>query len=90
MDKALELLNKEYQKIMGHTRQARYRYWKSEKGDWYGWTTEKMNHKGNPRYVAFIYRHLKSRKAMKLVRKSGFAKRKDAKARALKWFTSKV
>ena len=47
--------------------------------DRYFWTTEKINHKDHPRYVAGIYRHLKTKKQWKLIKKVGFSRRYKAK-----------
>lgn len=47
--------------------------------DRYFWTTEKINHKDRPRYVAGIYRHLKTKKQWKLIKKVGFTRRYKAK-----------
>lgn len=65
--------------------QVSYRYY-SKKGskDRFFWTTKKINHKGNPRYVSGIYRYLKSKNMFKLVNTAGFAKKKKAKVRSLK------
>lgn len=60
-------------------RRPNYRYYvRPGSKDQYFYTTEKVNHKGKPRYVAGIYRFLKSRNALKLVKRSGFAKRYKA------------
>lgn len=60
-----------------------YRFYRNkETGDRYFYTTEKINHKGKPRYVAGIYRYLKTRKVLKMVKKVGFAKRYKAKNKA--------
>lgn len=79
---AMHELNRAYGRLMG--RQPSYRYY-SRTGslDRYFWTTEKINHKGNPRYVAGIYRHLKTKKQWKLIKKVGFARRHKAKAWSL-------
>ena len=62
--------------------QASYRYYSDRQpADQYFYTTEKINHKGNPRYVAGIYRYLKSKKQWKLIKKVGFARKK----RAIEW-----
>lgn len=68
------------------TQSAGYSYY-TRKGskDEYFYTHEKVNHKGHSRYVAGIYRYLKTKKQLKLVRRSGFAHKHDAMARALKW-----
>jgi hypothetical protein len=66
------------------TRQANYTYYEDRATkDRYFWTAQKINHKGHPRYVAGIYRFLKSKKVLKLVKKVGFAKKKRAIAWAL-------
>ena len=66
--------------------QANYYYF-THKGskDQYFYTTRKIEHKGNQRYVAGIYRYIKTKNALKLVRKSGFAKKKKAIAVATDW-----
>ena len=62
-------------------RQPSYRFYRDkETGDRYFWTTEKCKHKNGLKYVAGIYRYLKTKKAMKLVKRVGFASRKKAKA----------
>jgi hypothetical protein len=64
-------------------RSPRYRYYcRGDSRDRYFWTTEKVNHKGKSRYAAGIYRFLKTRKAFKLVKRAGFAKRYKAEAAA--------
>jgi hypothetical protein len=66
-------------------RQPSYRYFQRQGSkDRYFWTTEKINHKNKPRFVAGIYRYLKTKKQFKLVKKVGFAKRYKAKEWALK------
>lgn len=55
-----------------------YRFWHNKRGDRYFYTTEKVNHKGNARYVAGIYRYLKTKKQWKMVKRVGFAKKKGA------------
>jgi hypothetical protein len=68
--------------------QPSYRYF-SKRGkdqDRYFWTTEKVNHKGKPRYIAGIYRYIKSRKAFKLVKEVGCIKRTSAKEKAYDWY----
>lgn len=66
--------------------QPRYRYYPSKDSkDRYFYTCEKINHKGKPRYVAGIYRFLKTKNAYKLVKQSGFAKKKKAMATARDW-----
>ena len=61
-------------------RSPSYRYYEDrETKDRYFYTTEKINHKGKPRYVAGVYRYLKTRKQFKLVKRVGFAKKYKAK-----------
>lgn len=67
-------------------RSPSYRYMTREGSkDRYFWTTEKINHKGSPRYVAGVYRYLKVKKVFKLVKQSGFARKYKAVDRAKKW-----
>lgn len=63
-----------------------YHYYSKENKDRYFWTTEKCNHKGSKKYVAGIYRYLKTSKRFKLVKRAGFAKKYKAKERAIKWY----
>lgn len=59
-----------------------YRYYSRQGSkDRYFRTCEKINHKGKPKYVAGIYRYIKTKKQFKLVKKVGFAK----KYKADKW-----
>ncbi len=66
-----------------------YRYF-SHKGskDQYFWTTEAVKHNGKLRFASGIYRYLKSRQRYKLTHEVYQAKRKAAKARALKLWES--
>ena len=65
-------------------RSPSYRYFcRPGSKDRYFWTTEKINHNGRPRFVAGIYRYLKTRKQFKLIKRVGFAKRYKAKEWAL-------
>src|SRR3990167_9589876 len=67
-------------------RQANYRYYHHEGSkDRYFYTTTKINHKGHKRFVVGIYRYLKGKKAFKLVKKSGFAKKQRAIETARAW-----
>ena len=59
-------------------RQAPYKYWQDKKENRYFHTTGKIEHKGNMRYVAGIYRYLKGKKQWKLVKRVGFAKKRKA------------
>lgn len=75
---ALEVLGASY-----FRREANWKYFadKTNGTDRYFYTTEKVIHKGRPRYVAGIYRYLKTKDVYKLVKQVGFAKKK----RAIKW-----
>lgn len=53
-------------------------------GNRYFWTTDPVQHNEKPRYVSGIYRYIKTKKSLKLTSEHYHAKRKDAKARALK------
>ena len=65
-------------------RSPRYRFFRSPGSqDRYFWTSEKINHKDRPRYVAGIYRHLKTKKQWKLIKQVGFTRRYKAKEWAL-------
>jgi hypothetical protein len=71
--------------------EPRYRYYpRAGSKDRYFYTCEKINHKGKSKYVAGIYRYIKSRDLFKLVRKSGFAKKKRAKETARDWCARKL
>ena len=81
-------VNPEFKRLLASVmpRSPRYRYFsRSGSRDRYFWTVEKINHKGNPRYVAGVYRFLKVKKQFKLVKSSGFAKKYKAKERAKSW-----
>jgi hypothetical protein len=83
MSNEMDEVNRMFRQIMGHTRQASYRYFaRPGSRDRYFYTVEKINHKGSPKYVAGIYRYLSSRNAFKLVKTAGFAKRYKATAAA--------
>src|SRR3990167_8457174 len=65
-------------------RSTSYQYYsRKDSKDRYFYTTEKTKHKGKLRYVAGIYRHLKTKNQLKLVKRAGFAKRYKADAWAL-------
>jgi hypothetical protein len=66
-----------------HSPAYRYFYHKGNK-DQYFWTTEVVKHNGKYRYASGIYRYLKTKRQFKLTNETYHAKRKDAKARALK------
>jgi len=55
-----------------------FTYYEDKKGNQYFYTKDKINHKGQMRYVAGIYRYYKTKKQYKLVRSVGFAKKKKA------------
>ena len=73
------------------TRTPSYRYFHHKgRQDRYFWTTEPVKHNGKMRYASGIYRYLTTKKAFRLTQASYHAKRKDAKARALKlWEATK-
>ena len=66
--------------------QADYRYY-SHKGskDRYFYTVQKITHKSGKKYVAGVYRFIKSKDSYKLVRKAGFGKKRTAIERAGQW-----
>ena len=65
-------------------RSPSYRYvTRSDSKDRYFWTTQKVRHKNGSKYVAGIYRDLKTKNQMKLVKRVGFAKRYKAKSAAI-------
>lgn len=69
----------------------RFRYYTNKKTkDQFFYTVEKINHNGKPRYVAGIYRYLKTRKVYKMTGEVGFAKKKDAMARAYKFYKASI
>ncbi len=74
-ESAVKMINKVFASMF--TSPA-FKYWSSEKKDKYFYTKEKINHNGNPRYVAGIYRFLKTKKQWKLIKRVGFAKKKKA------------
>jgi len=82
MRRAIDIFNKFAAEIaeMGlFRRQASYRYYGDRQpADRYFYTTKKILHKGEPRYVAGIYRYRKTKDDWKLVKKVGFAKKKKA------------
>lgn len=55
-----------------------YQYWEDGKKNRYFYTKEKIDHKGKARYVAGVYRYLKTKNQFKLVKSVGFAKKKKA------------
>ncbi len=73
------------------TSQPNYRYFSRRSSkDMYFWTTERVNHGGNPRYVSGIYRYYKTKKEWKALKEAGNAKRKDAKSRARKLYEARA
>lgn len=81
LDAVNALIAREYGNLLGRSPKYRY-YARAGSKDRYFYTTEKINHKGKPRYVAGIYRYLKSRNVFKMVKSSGFAKKYKAIAAA--------
>ena len=89
-----EYLNRFIQKYLPQTVEPKYKYWK-HKNRIFAYTSEKIEHKGKMRYIAFIRKELiskrrKNSKIWKLVKKVGFAKRKLAKKRAYEWYNAYV
>lgn len=81
MSKSNADLRRMIQSIM--PRSPRYRFYQNkETKDRYFYTIEKIIHKNKPRYVAGIYRYLKTKKQFKLVKKVGFSKKYKAKNKA--------
>lgn len=78
--RAIEVLNRVYGEMTGGNVSWRY-YGDRQPADKYFYTTEKINHKGKPRYVAGIYRYYKGKEQWKKVKQVGFAKKK----RAIEW-----
>ena len=76
-------LNRIYYEEIGST-SANYRYYQDKKKNRYFYTTKKINHKGKPRYVAGIYRYLKTKKQWVLRKQVGFTKKRMAIAWASK------
>ena|SRR3972149_9611737 len=74
--------------------QASYRYFSNRTTkDRYFWTTEKIKHKSGSRYVAGIYRYIKSMGKLggyKIVKRVGFARRQRAKQWALNAYNKSV
>jgi hypothetical protein len=82
--------NPQIAELFGAVREPNYRYFQV-KNVRFCWTTEKIEHNGKKRFVAFIRRELLSKKRkntryFKTGKKVYFARRKKAKARALKWY----
>jgi len=74
----------------GAVREPRYRYYQV-KNVRFCWTTEKIEHNGKKRFVAFIRHELVSKRRkntryFKTTKKVYFARRNKAKARALMWY----
>ena len=72
-------------KIFPRSPSYRYFYRKGKK-DRYFWTIKPVNHNNKRRYVSGIYRFLKTRNVLKATNLKYHARRKDAKARALKLY----
>jgi len=79
---ALDVINRVFGQMFSS---PSYRYFENENKDRYFYTCKKINHKGSPRYVAGIYRYIKTKKQWKIVKRVGFAKKKTAIARAREW-----
>lgn len=66
--------------------QPRWRYFGKKNANRYFWTTERMNHKGKPKFVSGVYKLKKSDGSLTPTRLVGHVKRKDAKTRARKLY----
>lgn len=88
-DDGLDALNQAIAKTFGQLfpSSPAYSYWEDKKKNRYCYTTEKVRNpkNGKAMWAAFIYRYYKTKKLLKLKKTVYFAKRKKAKARALKW-----
>ncbi len=74
-----EVMNRLSKEFGNAFRSPSYKYYTRDRSkDRYFYTTEKCNHKGKSRYMAGIYRHLKTKNQLKLVKRVGFAKRYKA------------
>ena len=82
-------VNRIFQSLM--PKAPRWRYF-SRPGsmDRYFYTLEKINCYGKLRYVAGIYRYMKTKKQWKMVKKCGFAKKYKAKEAALAYKAKEV
>ena len=76
-------VNRIFRSLLTVKRSPSYRYYPHKK-DQYFWTTEKVKHGQGRKYVAGIYRFLKTKNQLKLVKRVGFSKRYKAKAWANK------
>lgn len=66
-------------------RMPTYRYFYNKGSeDRFFWTVETVKHNGKDKYASGIYRYIKTKRQFKLIKEQYHAKRKDAKARALK------
>jgi hypothetical protein len=88
--KELDQIQSQFNQILAQCnllpRTPNLRYFKLRKDNYaFCWTTEPCLEKGKKRFYACVYRILKDG-TWKLKRRVGFAKRKVAKARALKWY----
>jgi len=78
--------NEPEMRMLFNTRRHSYMYY-SRKGskDRYFYTIRKVEHKGSQKYVAGIYRYIKSKNILKIVKKAGFGKKKTAMEKAYQW-----
>ena len=83
----MQRVNELFAREFGHLFSSpSYRYSTREGSkDRYFYTTQKVNHKGSPRYVAGIYRYISSKKHFKMVKSSGWAKKYKAIAKATQY-----
>lgn len=80
LDAINELINSDatLSGLFGGSVSPAYTYYEDGKHNRYFCTVKKIEHKGNMRYVAGIYRYVKSKDHWKLTKKVGFAKKKLA------------
>lgn len=81
--RATEILNRAFGDMFSCSSPS-YRYYQDKKKNKYFYTTKKINYKGKPRYVAGIYRYLKTKQQWVLRKQVGFAKKRMAIAWAEK------
>ena len=76
-------------RFLTHTPSYRY-YHKRGNKDRYFWTTQTVKYNGKLRFASGIYKHIKTKNALKLTQERYHAKRKDAKARALALYNKEI
>ncbi len=88
LDEASRRAMAEVNRLFGsflQSKQARYRYFTDGRSkNMYFWTTHKIGFNSKPRFVSGIYRHFKTKGEWIAKHKVGHARRKAAKARAMR------